>query len=170
MEALLQGQLRRWRQRLEFLEKSTLFREPRARLAEAVQRLDGEDDALHRAVQDRLGRLGRRLENLAASVRAHRPDQVLALRRQQTDSSAARLERALAGELLQRGREVEQMRQKLVLLSPEGTLERGYSITLGQGGVLVRSASAVAAGDVLVTRLRDGHVESTATGILPLAE
>ncbi|MBJ7392439.1 MAG: hypothetical protein JHC85_12795, partial [Chthoniobacterales bacterium] len=170
MEALLQGQLRRWRQRLEFLEKSALFREPRARLAEAAQRLDGEDDALHRAVQDRLGRLGRRLENLASSVRAHRPDQVLALRRQQTDSAAARLERALAGALLQRGREVEQMRQKLVLLSPEGTLERGYSITLGQGGVLVRRASAVAAGDTLVTRLRDGRVESTATGVLPLAE
>jgi exodeoxyribonuclease VII large subunit len=170
MEALLQGQLRRWRQRVEFLEKSALFREPRARLAEAAQRLDGEAEALHRAVQDRLNRLGRRLENLASSVRAHRPDQVLALRRQQTESAAGRLERAMAGELVQRGREVEQLRQKLVLLSPEGTLERGYSITLGEAGVLVRSASAVAPGDTLVTRFRDGRVESKATGILPQGE
>lgn len=172
MEALLQGQLRRWRQRLEFLEKSALFREPRARLAEAAQRLDGEAEGLHRAVQDRLARLARRLENLAGSVRAHRPDQVLALRRQQTDSAAARLERALAAQLLQRRRELEQLRQKLVLLSPEGTLERGYSITLGEGegGVLVRSASAVAAGQTLVTRLRDGRVESKVTGVLPAGE
>ena len=62
------------------------------------------------------------------------------------------------------------MRQKLVLLSPEGTLERGYSITLGAGGALVRNASAVAAGENLVTRFRDGRVESQVTGILPLGE
>jgi len=170
IEALLQGQMRRWRQRLEFLEKSGLFREPRARLAEAAQRLDGEAEGLHRAVQDRLGRLGRRLENLAASVRAHRPDQVLALRRQQTDSAAGRLKRAIGAKLLERGKEVERLRQKLVLLSPEGTLERGYSITLGEGGVLVRSASAVVAGGTLVTRLRDGRLESKVTGVLPLGD
>jgi exodeoxyribonuclease VII large subunit len=170
MEALLRGQLRRWSQRLEFLEKSALFREPRARLAEAEQRLDGEAESLHRAVQDRLERLGRRLENLAASVRAHRPDQVLALRRQQTESAAARLERTMVAELVQRGKEVERLRQKLVLLSPEGTLERGYSITLGAGGALVRNASAVAAGENLVTRFCDGRVESQVTGILPLSD
>ena len=152
------------------MEKSALFREPRARLAEAAQRLDGEAEGLHRAAQDRLGRLARRLENLAASVRAHRPDQVLALRRQQTDSAAGRLERAMVAKLQERGREVERLRQKLVLLSPEGTLERGYSITLGEGGVLVRNASAVAAGDTLVTRLRDGRVESKVTGVLPEGE
>jgi exodeoxyribonuclease VII large subunit len=170
MEALLQGQLRRWRQRLEFLEKSALFREPRARLSEAAQRLDGAGEALHRALQDRLVGLVRRLENLASSVRAHRPDQVLALRRQQADSAAGRLKRALTSALHTRGQELEQLRQKLILLSPEGTLERGYSITLSQKGGLVRSATALAAGDSLVTRLRDGRVESTVIGVRPLGD
>ena len=76
----------------------------------------------------------------------------------------------MVAKLQERGREVERLRQKLVLLSPEGTLERGYSITLGEGGVLVRNASAVAAGDTLVTRLRDGRVESKVTGVLPEGE
>jgi len=165
MEALLQGQLRRWRQRLEFLEKSALFREPRARLAEAAQRVDAEADSLDRAVRERLSRLTRRLESLAASVRAHRPDQVLALRRQQTEAAAGRLERALRAALQQRDRQVEQLRQKLVLLSPEGTLERGYSITLAADGTLVRSASSANPGDILLTRLRDGRVESTVTAV-----
>ena len=165
MQALLRGQLRRWTQRLEFLEKSALFREPRARLAEAAQRVDSEAEALERAIRDQLGGLLRRVEALAASVRAHRPDQVLALRRQQTDASAGRLERAIGAVLQQRVRQVEQLRQKLVLLSPEGTLERGYSITLAADGTLVRSAAAVVAGEVLTTRLRDGRVESTVTGV-----
>jgi exodeoxyribonuclease VII large subunit len=170
MEALLRGQLRRLRQRLEFLEKSALFREPRARLADAAQRLDGETEALQRAARDRLERLSRRLENLAASVRAHRPDQVLALRRQQTEAAALRLERAIGAELQRRSGEIERLRQKLVLLSPEGTLERGYSITLDEGGVLLRNASAAVEGQVLVTRLRDGRVESRVTGVRTLEE
>jgi exodeoxyribonuclease VII large subunit len=165
MEALLRGHLRRWRQRLEFLEKSALFREPRARLAEAAQRLDAEADSLDRAVRDRLAALTRRLENLSASVRAHRPDQVLALRRQQTEALAGRLERTLHAELQLRARQVEQLRQKLVLLSPEGTLERGYSITLAADGTLVRSAAVAAEGDTLVTRLRDGRVESVVSAV-----
>jgi exodeoxyribonuclease VII large subunit len=169
MEALLRGQLRRWSQRLEFLEKSALFREPRARLAEAEQRVDNALDSLDRAVRERLGGLSRRLENLAASVRAHRPDQVLALRRQQTEAAAGRLDRAMMAALQTRKVRVEQLRQKLVLLSPEGTLERGYSITLAADGSLVRSAAAVAAGDVLTTRLRDGRVSSTVTGVEPQA-
>jgi exonuclease VII large subunit len=49
-------------------------------------------------------------------------------------------------------------------------LERGYSITLGAGGALVRNASAVAAGENLVTRFCDGRVESQVTGILPLSD
>jgi exodeoxyribonuclease VII large subunit len=127
--------------------------------------LDAEADSLDRAVRDRLAALTRRLENLSASVRAHRPDQVLALRRQQTEALAGRLERTLHAELQLRARQVEQLRQKLVLLSPEGTLERGYSITLAADGTLVRSAAVAAEGDTLVTRLRDGRVESVVSAV-----
>ncbi len=160
MDALLRSQMVRWQQRLDFLERSALFREPRARLAEAAQRVDATAEAVRRALQDRLSVLERRVENLSASVRAHRPDQVLALRRQQIEAVRARLERALRASLGERLQEVERLRQKLVLLSPEGTLERGYSIALNAHGAVLRSVKDVAPGDRMVTRLRDGRVES----------
>jgi exodeoxyribonuclease VII large subunit len=104
----------------------------------------------------------RKVELLEASVRAHRPDQVLALKRQQIEAVRARLER-VSGSLLQsHRREIEAVRQKLVLLSPEGTLERGYSIALTEAGAVLRSVSEVIPGMKMVTRLRDGRVNSVA--------
>ena len=159
---LLHNRMARSQQRLEFLERSALFREPRARLAEAAQRVDATAEALQRALQERLGRLSRRLEQLAGAVRAHRPDQVLELRRQQVETLAVRLERSEVAQLQARRLEVERLRQKLVLLSPEGTLERGYSIALTPAGTVIRSVNDVKPGLRISTRLRDGKVESVA--------
>ena len=157
---LAQGRMAPWGQRLDFLERSALFREPRARLAEAAQRVEATGEALSRAVGGALGVLSRRVENLAASVRAHRPDQVLALRRQQIEAVAARLQRVVAAGVGAQTQEVERLRQKLVLLSPEGTLERGYSIALKRDGTVIRSVSEVREGTEIITRLRDGRVVS----------
>ncbi len=160
METLVHNQLGRWQQRLDYLERSALFREPRARLAEAAQRVDTTAETLRRALQDRLGSLARKVEVLGASVRSHRPDQVLALRRQQIEAVHARLERVTSSLLVNKSQEIERLRQKLVLLSPEGTLERGYSIALSEKGGVIRSVSEVRPGMRMVTRLRDGRVES----------
>jgi exodeoxyribonuclease VII large subunit len=160
IQGLVQGRMAQWGQRLDFLERSALFREPRARLAEAAQRVEATGAGLSRAAGDVLRRQERRVENLAASVRAHRPDQVLALRLQQVGAFAARLERGVVAGLGGQAQELERLRQKLVLLSPEGTLERGYSIAMTAGGALIRSVEQVQEGMEMVTRLRDGRVVS----------
>ena len=160
LETLVHNRLERWQQQVDYLERSALFREPRARIAEASQRVDATSEELRRTLQDQLGRMTRRVEMLGASVRAHRPDQVLALRRQQIEAAHARLKRVTASLLSAHTREIEGLRQKLVLLSPEGTLERGYSIALSQEGAVIRSVSEVQSGMKMVTRLRDGRIES----------
>ena len=52
---------------------------------------------------------------------------------------------------------------KLTAYSPYGVLERGYSLTTGADGAVVRRASDLKAGDVLVTRFAKGSVRSTVT-------
>jgi exonuclease VII large subunit len=49
---------------------------------------------------------------------------------------------------------------KMKLLDPANPLRRGYSLTLDANGEIIRSASAVKTGDVLVTRLAEGEVSS----------
>ena len=169
MDALLRGQLRRWTQRVELLEKSALFREPRNRLAEAAQRLDGEADALERGIRERLGKWRQRVESLSASVRSHRPDQVIAVKRHEIREMAGRLERNTQDGVRHAKQALERVGELLVLLSPEATLQRGYSITLTPEGVAVRALVDVTPGTRLITRVRDGSIESTVEQVYPTA-
>ena len=56
--------------------------------------------------------------------------------------------------------DLERLGRMLVLLSPEGTLERGYSIAFNEEGALVRSVEDLQAGSRMVTRFKDGRAES----------
>ena len=49
---------------------------------------------------------------------------------------------------------------RLRALDPRRVLERGYSITRRSDGTVLRSATAVTAGDELVTETADGAVRS----------
>lgn len=160
IESLVQRTLREWAQRVVFLERSALFREPRKRLEEAAQRLDLGVEALQRGARVRLEQARNRVEQLGASVRAHRPDQVLALRRQQIDAVQARLLRAVATRIQSERQSVQRLSQLVVLLSPQGTLERGYSITLNEKGAVVRGVAEVEKGQTLRVRIRDGQIET----------
>jgi exodeoxyribonuclease VII large subunit len=53
---------------------------------------------------------------------------------------------------------------RLRALDPRRVLERGYTITRTEDGVVLRDASAVTPGDVLVTETADGSVRSRALG------
>ena len=55
---------------------------------------------------------------------------------------------------------LEALVDKLTLLSPQNTLNRGYSLTTVNGHVIT-SATAVAPGDRIVTALKDGSITST---------
>lgn len=157
--------VRRWTQRVELLERSALFREPQNRLMEAAQRLDGVADQLGRGTRERLRMLGQKVESLLATVRTHRPDQVLAMRRQSLREWEGRLQRQLEEGLRLKRERVERLRELVVLLSPDATLQRGYSITLDAAGKAVRSVTEVASGMTLTTRLSDGSVEATVNGV-----
>jgi len=57
-------------------------------------------------------------------------------------------------------RQIGQWRRLLGAYDYQRQLERGYSVTRGPDGTVVRSAAALAPGDRLVTRLADGEVTS----------
>ncbi|MGH9920832.1 MAG: exodeoxyribonuclease VII large subunit [Nitrososphaerales archaeon] len=71
---------------------------------------------------------------------------------------------ALAVVRAQEGR-VTAWRRLLTAYDVERQLERGYTITLGEDGRLVRSATQLAAGVKLMTRFKDGRARSDVTGV-----
>jgi exodeoxyribonuclease VII large subunit len=90
-----------------------------------------------------------RLEALEAGVRAQ----------------AARLGPLALGHLGRRDERVDGWRRLLAAYDVERQLERGYTLTLGPDGALIRSAADVAPDVVIVTRFADGRAQSRVEAI-----
>ena len=156
----IRGSVGNWRAQLTFIERSVLFREPKARLDRLAQQIDLASDALGRASADQLADGTRRLAALQSALREHRPDQLLQMRRHQLEASAERLRRNFAQCSEALHRRLDHASSLLRILAPQATLGRGYSITRTAEGEIVRSASQAPTGTDLVTQLADGQVRS----------
>jgi exodeoxyribonuclease VII large subunit len=135
----------------------------RVRLDGAEQRLA---DRTHRIARRTHAAVGRADEGLAQRIGTLRRSTARQLgnaeRRLEAGASQLRAgsRRALAAE----HRHVEALAGRARMLDPVAMLERGWTITRRADGALVRSATAVAAGEVIDTLIADGHVLSTAHG------
>ena len=162
------GQLRRQmsaalgaqRSRLDFLTRSTFFREPEQRLAAAQQRTDLAEEALRRAMREHLVAGRQDVGALLAALRQYRPDQLLALRRQHFDALRAKFQARFDEARKEPKARFTRLAAMLRLLAPTATLARGYSITTTTDGSTIRSVTDVQRGTQIVTRLADGEVKS----------
>jgi exodeoxyribonuclease VII large subunit len=76
--------------------------------------------------------------------------------------------RAISRDLDHRRHRVAHLAASLEALSPLAVLTRGYSLTFAADGTtLLRSAGAVRPGDLIQTRLAQGHILSRVEGTLP---
>jgi exodeoxyribonuclease VII large subunit len=151
-----------------------------ARILETNRRLAAAWVVLLRAHEQRLGHLRERLRNASPVnvLRARRRElshrarrlslgrgTVLArLAREQAaiDQAYRAVRRLLEGRVRGAAREVEARGQRLAVLSPQGTLERGYSICYDAATErIVRDAGATRTGAAIRVRLARGQLEAT---------
>jgi exodeoxyribonuclease VII large subunit len=85
---------------------------------------------------------------------AGRGDDVLGLRDRARRSTAARIEHAV--------QDLTHTRARVVALSPQATLERGYAVVQTADGAVVRDPAEVAAGDALRIRVAAGELQAVA--------
>ncbi len=103
----------------------------------------------------------REVAELAADVLHHEPRQMLARMRERLGVGATRLERSLERTLQRWVAQLDALDARLRSLSPLAVLERGYALVLNGDGAVIRSATQVAQGDHVRTRLSDGEFSST---------
>ncbi len=79
-----------------------------------------------------------------------------------------RIERAIANRLAESARKLESQRQRLVALSPESVLTRGYSITRdAASGTILRSASEAAVEQLVTIQLGSGKLAGRIEQVSP---
>lgn len=130
------------------------------------QRIDDFSFRLADAMNDWLRLRQRQVADLAAAVLRHDPRQQLGQARQRLDAGATRLHRAQERRTQTLASKLGALDARLHSLSPLAVLDRGYALVLNAEGALIRSATQLATGETVVTRLSDGvftsRVESAA--------
>jgi exodeoxyribonuclease VII large subunit len=164
MQRAVGGLLMRERAQLAHFATGSLVRVPRARLDAATQETDLAAETLQRMIRERIRIATQRLADLSTELRQHRPDQRVILCRGQAGALRARFGEVFRHQLDTRRQRFARGAELLRLLSPDATLQRGYSITRRADGSVLKSARDVAPGTALRTRLRDGEIASVVEG------
>lgn len=139
--------------------------------------ITGQLDQLSARLGDLRGRHTRSLQGIVSIKQQHLSASARQLRAQplarqvsdgnkDLEESARRLAKAAMDRVSQRGQTLQALERVLGTLSYQGTLKRGYALLKDGEGALVRSASAVSAGDALHIELADGHIHASAINTL----
>jgi exodeoxyribonuclease VII large subunit len=138
-----------------------VFRRPTEIIRQYQQQVDDSGHRLTRAAGATLAGQKARLTTASGKFKLLGPQALLANGRQQVASNEQNLCTAWAHRWQETGHRLAQAKAKLELLSPNATLQRGYSITLIPGtGEIVRSMTHVAPGTKISTKVLDGAFDS----------
>ena len=129
--------------------------------AELIARVKDLASRLRRSPMGFVENQMQRVDDLAHRLELA-PGGVIARWERRAGELAARLAPAVKEALARTDGRVQRAARSLELLNPYSVLERGYSITSGEDGRVVRDAAEVRSGERLVTRLASGTVESVA--------
>ena len=149
------------------LRRGVLQRDGEKLLRESMMRLDSARIHLSRGVRKSFENASARLSEARHSHRAHHPAKVLERRIDHIDNLRLRIKRLAANKIERRGDSLDRLRGLLRALGPDSAFQRGFSITLGADGKLIRSATALQPGDQLRTKFADGEITSKVEGEMP---
>ena len=152
--------LMRARMSVDGLRRGVLQRDGEKLLREPMMRLDSARGQLGQAVRVALDAAGSRVIELRSAHRAHHPARVLERRVETVAVMRRQLERVGLEVIERRNEQMQHFRGLLRALGPDSAFQRGFSITLGEGGKIVRSAKDLKAGDLLKTKFADGETSS----------
>ncbi len=161
----LAGQLQRMIrfdvQRVVGLARQPIFTNPREIVERAREKLASTDASLLAALDKRVTAARHRIEQAAARLERNRPAAVYARLVGRLNLAESRLKSVAAMTVRESAAKAAALERQLSSVGPMRVLERGFSVTVGPDGRVVRSPSQVQAGDMIQTRVAAGSFKST---------
>lgn len=152
------------RRELAALARHPSLRNPAAMVAPHRMRLERAVDRLRVAARQRVSADRQRLGEAIARFEALRPSVRHAAARERLRALEHRLHGAARRAQAERRGALAAADRQLRLLGPEETLGRGWSLTFGPDGALLRRVSDAPEGADIRTRLADGELRSRSLG------
>lgn len=131
----------------------------RLRLGALSERLAHAGKTLQLVGRRRLAEARRGTEEIARRLAAAAPH-VIERRCDEPRRLAERIASRAAGRLREAAASLEGVERLVRQLAPQRTLERGFSITRGEDGAIVRDPAQVRAGETLISQLARGRLRS----------
>lgn len=157
---LMSERLLRHQEALRYARRTVISLPPEGVLREPITRLDEATASLDRALMSGLRTRVMRARELAVRWRVHHPMAVMRRQQERLDAMTFRLERTLAASLQARQDKLNRSQSLIQALGPESAFERGFSITMGQDGKVLRDAAEAKKGMRLETMMKGGVVAS----------
>ena len=152
----LSERVRHARDRIQAFARTALGREPLRRLLDARQQVDAAEEALRGAAAAILAGQRSRIEERRYLLRPHALRAALQVRREHLEGRQGRLARSGRQTLNGLQTRLRHAEGLLRVLGPQGTLDRGYSITTAEDGTLIAAVAQAVPGTAVRTRLADG--------------
>ncbi len=156
---------RRTRDHLLSLEQRIQARHPQRIVEDRSQRVDELDTRLRQSMQRLLQQKMAQTNALEQRIALNSPSQKLRIMSEALNHVQMRLQSALNTRLTNATNRWQLAARALDTVSPLATLDRGFAV-VKKGEQVVREASDLAIGDVIVTSLSKGSAESQVTRIL----
>jgi len=146
------------------LASSSLFREPSRRTEEARQTSDRLEESLSGHLDRRLEQLDATLGRMSAQIASAHPGYRLANAEQRLSSVGDQLGVILRHRFEREKGRISRVGSALAALSPQATLQRGFSITRGKEGKVIASVAQLKPGERMLTQFADGEIGSEVEG------
>jgi exodeoxyribonuclease VII large subunit len=130
---------------------------PQELLGLATQRLDIATGRLAAGLQRNVDAHDRDLTGVSARLSRHLLERPIRDGRKRLEDLGARLRPNVLRRLQREGERLASLERQRVSLDPEGPLERGYALVRRADGSLARSAKALASGEGVTLKFKDGE-------------
>ena len=111
-----------------------------------------------------------RVAQFLSTLQVRSPMSEIHTDRQRVDDISSRMSSMLKHGLEIRGARLAGLSERLISLSPQATLSRGYAVITQPDGTLLRSIIQVSAGSEIAVRLQDGSFDAAVKTIKPKSD
>lgn len=133
---------------------------PKRRIEQQSQQLDGLNERLLRSIQQGLRQHAQQQQSLLHRLQQQHPERDVQALKGTLTQLQDRLHHAMQAFVRQKQKQFVAQQQALHIVSPLNTLARGYSMTFDEQHQLVRDAAQVQEGQQITTRVAEGQVVS----------
>lgn len=164
LKRVVEGRLDRLSDQLDYCERSIFSQSPERKLQYQLLRVEGLGREYSSAVESSLKDRERLIDDYHNNWDRYHPREILRRRDERIEQLQNGFLLACTHALKVQENRQENLSSLLQVLGPGSILKRGFSVTYGTDGKIVKSVGDVASGDELKTQVADGTIESLVSG------